>query len=92
MLTPEQTRRNLLVEGLALNDLVGVTFTVGGVQLRGVDLARPVRLPPGAHPSPGCCAVARPTAVVVRAEILTSGPITVGDAVTISRLTPKRSV
>ena len=41
VLAPEQTRRNLLVEGLALNDLVGVAFTVGGVELRGVDLAHP---------------------------------------------------
>ncbi len=76
VLTPEQTRRNLLVEGLALNDLVGVTFTVGGVEMRGIDLA---------HPCAYLQELTQPGVLRaltdrggVRAEILTSGPITLG--------------
>lgn len=40
-ITPAQTRRNLVTEGVALNHLVGKTFTVGEVTLRGVRLAEP---------------------------------------------------
>jgi MOSC domain-containing protein YiiM len=36
-----ETRRNLVTEGVALNHLVGKEFQVGGVRLRGVDLAHP---------------------------------------------------
>ncbi|MGB1288823.1 MAG: pyridoxamine 5'-phosphate oxidase family protein [Aggregatilineales bacterium] len=36
-----QTRRNLLTQGVPLNYLVGKTFKIGGVLLRGVDLCDP---------------------------------------------------
>jgi MOSC domain-containing protein YiiM len=36
-----QTRRNLLTEGLPLNDLVGKTFRVGDVLLKGLELCEP---------------------------------------------------
>jgi len=36
-----QTRRNLLTEGVSLNDLVGKTFWVGEVQLKGLELCEP---------------------------------------------------
>lgn len=39
--TEEQTRRNLVTEGVALNHLVGRTFRVGAVRMRGLRLAEP---------------------------------------------------
>lgn len=36
-----QTRRNLLTEGVSLNDLVGKTFRVGNVILKGLELCEP---------------------------------------------------
>jgi MOSC domain-containing protein YiiM len=40
-ITPEQTRRNIITTGIALNDLVGIEFQIGNVQLRGVRLCEP---------------------------------------------------
>jgi MOSC domain-containing protein YiiM len=40
-LPPAQTRRNLLTRGVALNHLVGRTFAVGPVVLRGIRLCEP---------------------------------------------------
>lgn len=40
-LPPAQARRNLLTRGVSLNHLVGVTFTVGPVVLRGIRLCEP---------------------------------------------------
>ena len=40
-LTPAQARRNLLTRGVALNHLVGRTFAVGPVVLRGIRLCEP---------------------------------------------------
>ena len=36
-------RRNIITQGIKLNDLVGKKFYVGDVQLEGVDLCRPCR-------------------------------------------------
>jgi MOSC domain-containing protein YiiM len=40
-LTPAQARRNLLTRGVPLNHLVGQTFAVGPVILRGIRLCEP---------------------------------------------------
>jgi MOSC domain-containing protein YiiM len=40
-LQPAQARRNLLTRGVPLNHLVGKTFTVGNVVLRGIKLCEP---------------------------------------------------
>ena len=40
-LTEADTRRNLVTEGVALNHLVGCTFRIGAVRLRGLRLAEP---------------------------------------------------
>ena len=40
-LTPAQSRRNLLTRGVPLNHLVGKTFTIGNVVLRGIRLCEP---------------------------------------------------
>ncbi len=40
-LAPNDARRNLLTRGVPLNHLVGKTFTVGTVVLRGIRLCEP---------------------------------------------------
>lgn len=79
VLDAHETRRNLVTEGLALNDLVGRTFRVGEVELRGVDLAHPcVYLE--SLTQPGVLGALKDRGGV-RAEILTGGTITVGDPI-----------
>jgi len=78
-LEEQETRRNLVTEGVPLNHLVGRTFRVGAVLLRGVDLPEP------------CAYLESLTREGVfrslihrgglRAEVLTDGPIRVGDPV-----------
>ncbi len=80
VLTPGETRRNLVTRGVALNHLVGREFTVGSVRLRGHELCEP------------CADLARMTGKPqilaglvhrggLRAEILEGGPIRVGDLI-----------
>jgi len=80
VLDPLETRRNLLVEGVRVNDLVGVTFTVGAVTLRGVDLAHPCSYLQELT-QPGVLQALQDRGGL-RCEILTDGVITVGDPVT----------
>jgi MOSC domain-containing protein YiiM len=40
-ITPDQTRRNIVTRGIALNDLAGQLFYIGNIQLRGVRLCEP---------------------------------------------------
>ncbi|HLM16663.1 MAG TPA: MOSC domain-containing protein [Acidimicrobiia bacterium] len=79
----EQTRRNLVTEGVALNHLVGRTFRVGPIRMRGVRLAEP------------CDYLEQLTGLVgvraalvhrggLRAEILVDGELRVGDEVELS--------
>jgi MOSC domain-containing protein YiiM len=42
-LKPEDLRRNLVTEGIGLNDLVGFEFAVGSVVLRGIRLCEPCK-------------------------------------------------
>jgi MOSC domain-containing protein YiiM len=74
------TRRNLVTEGVALNHLVGRTFQVGAVTLRGYRLSEPCAY---LEQLVGQEGVNR--AFVhrggLRAEILTGGEIRVGDQV-----------
>ena len=39
--TPDQTRRNLVTRGVSLNNLVGVVFSIGKIQVRGIRLCEP---------------------------------------------------
>ncbi len=77
---PADSRRNVITEGVELNDLVGREFRLGDVVVRGLELCEPclhlARL----------CAEPRVLRALVhrgglRAQILTEGSIRVGDAV-----------
>jgi MOSC domain-containing protein YiiM len=78
--TAAKSRRNIVTEGVRLNDLVDKEFTVGEVRLRGIRLCEPCRI------------LARTSAYEVlpalngkaglRAEVLNDGVIAVGDSIT----------
>jgi len=40
-LRPDAFRRNVIVAGMALNDLIGTRFTLGGIEFEGVSEAKP---------------------------------------------------
>ncbi len=40
-ITPDQTRRNVVTRGVSLNNLVGVVFSIGDIQVRGIRLCEP---------------------------------------------------
>ena len=73
------TRRNLLTEGVPLNHLVGKTFKVGEVLLRGIELCEPC-----GHLEKLTCAGIKRSLIHrggLRAQIVKSGLLRVGDAV-----------
>lgn len=78
-LAEDETRRNLVVEGVPLNHLVGQEFLVGDVRLRGYDLSEPC-----AYLEEVTGKQARKAFVHrggLRAEIVEGGPIRIGDPV-----------
>lgn len=79
-LTSADTRRNVVTRGVSLNHLVGVTFTVGDATLRGIELCEPCTHMAALAGEPRAV-----RALVHRgglnAEIVTTGPIKVGDPV-----------
>jgi MOSC domain-containing protein YiiM len=85
-LAPGESRRNLTTRGIRLNDLVGKEFWIGTVLARGTDLCEP------------CTHLAALTGKPVikplvhrgglRADLLTSGPIRVGDVVRVAEAAP----
>ena len=78
-LTGEQTRRNVLTRGIDLNALVGQRFTVGEVEAVGVELSEPCsKLQKLTEPGVLRGLVHRGG---LRADVLTSGRIRVGDTV-----------
>lgn len=78
-LTHADTRRNLLTEGVPLNHLVGKTFRVGDVLLRGIELCEPCKYLEKLT-GPGTEAAFRHRGGL-RAQILSGGIIRVGNAV-----------
>jgi len=79
VLAPDASRRNVLTRGISLNDLVGREFHIGTVSLRGLRLCEPC-----AHlenlTQPGIVSGLTHRGGL-RAQILASGRIRVGDAV-----------
>ena len=78
-LEPRQSRRNLLTRGVPLNHLVGQTFRVGPVVLRGVRLCEPcghLEKLTGQRVMKGLCHRGG-----LRAQIVVGGTLRVGDAI-----------
>ena len=85
-LEPGESRRNITTRGIRLNELVGREFTIGGVRARGTELCEPCThlvamtgkplLKPLVHRGG------------LRADLLTSGPISVGDAILVASPLP----
>jgi MOSC domain-containing protein YiiM len=79
-LAEQETRRNIVTEGVRLNDLVGREFLVDGVRLRGFDLAHPCAyLEEQTRPGVRKSLVDRGG---LRAEILDDGDIHIGGRIT----------
>ncbi len=75
---PEETRRNILTSDIDLNALIGIEFTIGQARMRGFELCDPC-----ARPSKLAGKVGFAEAFILRgglrAEVLSSGLIVVGD-------------
>lgn len=80
------TRRNLLTEGVPLNDLVGKTFRVGAVVLKGLELCEPCGYLEK-RTWPGIKAALKHRGGL-RCCVLTGGEIKVGDAVELTGRQP----
>jgi len=79
-LAPGETRRQLTVRGIKLNDLVGKRFRVGDVECFGVELCEPcLHLEELTRPGMIRALVHR---AGINADIVSGGTIRVGDAVT----------
>lgn len=78
-LAPGETRRNITTRGVRLNELVGKEFWVGDVLVRGVKLNEPCQYLQDLIGKP----ILRPLAhrAGIRADLLTSGRISVGDPI-----------
>lgn len=85
-LAPEATRRNVVTRDIRLNDLVGKTFRVGAVQLRGIELCEPCivlgRHLAGTRATPAQVIAAFLGRGGLRAAVLEDGVIRDGDAIT----------
>ena len=79
-LTAEQSRRNVLTRGIDLNALVGRRFRVGDVEAVGAELAEPCTKLQRLSGEPGVLRGLVHRAGL-RADVVTSGRIRVGDAV-----------
>ena len=78
-LSAAESRRNLLTEGVRLNDLVGRVFQVGPVRMRGLRLSEPcTHLARLTHPEALPGLVHRGGLI---AEVLNDGELSVGDEI-----------
>lgn len=78
-LSAGETRRNLTTRGVRLNELVGKEFWIGDVRARAVKLCEPCDYLQGLVGKP----ILKPLThrAGIRADLLTSGTISVGDAI-----------
>jgi MOSC domain-containing protein YiiM len=81
-LAPGDSRRNLTTRGIRLNQLVGKEFWIGGVRARATELCEPCTHLVALTGKP----VIKPLAhrAGLRADLLSSGRITVGDRVRVN--------
>lgn len=79
------TRRNIVTHGIRLAPLIGAEFTIGGVRLRGVEQCEPCSQLGGNLATEALSSAQVVKAFVhragIRAEVLSSGTIRVGDPV-----------
>jgi MOSC domain-containing protein YiiM len=95
-LTPEEARRNVVVRGVPLNNLVGARFWVGEVEVEGSRLCQPCKMLARRTGKPAVLPERSSTGVRLkgpgahsgligkgglRVAVLTSGTIRIGDAV-----------
>ena len=80
-LAPGETRRNITTRGIRLNDLVGKEFWVGEVVARGTKLSEPCAYLQDLVGKPILAPLVHRGGL--RADVLTSGRISVGDAIRI---------
>lgn len=86
----QATRRNLITEGLRLNDLIGKTFQVGEVLCRGIELCEPCKV----MARQMSCTDLSQTEIIqafayhggIRAAVLSDGIIKIGDNIAITTL------
>ncbi len=77
---PEETRRNIVVEGIDVYALLDHEFCVGAVRLRGSDSTRPCRIPSAMTGKFGFAEAYRDRGGI-RAEIVSDGIISIGDLI-----------
>lgn len=79
------TRRNLITQGVRLNELIGKTFKIGGVLCRGVELCEPCIVMARSFPNTVLSQAEIIEAFMnkggIRAEVLTDGILRVGDTI-----------
>ncbi len=87
---PTQTRRNIVIRGMSLNDLVGVEFTVGGARIRGDRYCQPCKYLGDLLVATTGTALTAAEIVAglhdragLRAEIIAGGTVRVGDPITV---------
>ena len=76
---PDETRRNIVVEGVDVYALLGQEFRIGAVRLRGSDTTRPCHVPSAAAGKTGFKEAYHDRGGIL-AEILSDGLISIGDA------------
>lgn len=79
----KETRRNLIVNNVDLGKLVGIEFMVGSVRMRGVEICTPCKWPEKLVHKRGFEQAFGDDRGGIRAEILTSGWIAVGDHISV---------
>jgi MOSC domain-containing protein YiiM len=75
-----ETRRNIVVEGVDVYGLLGKEFRIGGVRLRGSEPTRPCHIPSAVAGKAGFAQAYRDRGGV-RAEVLSDGIVSIGDLV-----------
>jgi MOSC domain-containing protein YiiM len=80
IISPDQTRRNIVTRGVSLNDLVGQLFNIGTIQLRGIRLCEPCNYLASRTDPRILHSMAHRGGL--RAEIITEGIVHVNDIIT----------